>query len=869
MAKFEEAEFKPFEGERKELERRSVTETVLNWSPEPVSYAPHCLARESREKIIGAEPVEGEHYLSNQEKQKDVVGACYHALGVDSTGAAAVETWGEDGVPGKKNTDWQEPHATWIVSMHANPSFPGLTADAVWDCSTRDINRGWKMANWERQTDMATDYFENAFEPAYKTICSSIVGVITLAGAIAAYAGTKNEVSDICESIGANAQGGALYALEVTQDYRNKRFIESDFADCNPLQNTMAKVYCDLACVEDAVKRGDQQILSSIGTMNHNILSEMKAFFDHYVSEIFVRLTHIEDKSSHETQQLKQAMDTYAKADIDAVNSNGKQIISAMNSQHSAINKNLGDAAKQIFDLNHEEHKIIAAKMDAHLDATTDAIDKLQESTVQGFSDAFSEFSDSLQDLHKLHNATRNASEDFSTWAKDSMHKMSGERLQQIHQSLQRLLSRIRSRKQANATLHDVWSLHQDAQGTLQDLLSFRSTKHSATNPAPRLDADMKKLLKAAELSIQSHHLSSERMGKRMGAMQSSAASRWFLEENLEMQLQSQLVQFDKVLLSIRQAAEDYLDAASEQVELTAHATELTNQYLSECSADYWELQLASQKAMSSGKKAAKQARVAVSHVTQQVGLLADVVVDGGLLRSIVEEAALKLSRERLDSAPQSSVPIVSLHKELSGVHTQLFRELARRMRPIMPRAWAALQLVQDLQMRQEMHGMARAGVKDAELMLSSWQRLDAEMQEVVRSARTPDSALGTVFKKHLEEALLTRAKAPEECEAAGWALWGNLTKDSKMSEVVLVKGMAQLLLESEGRNGTKFDLASETGAMVCSLQPQKLENTTLSRTRPLRAGEMVVCLNEMEPGCNAVLPNGKSALNAAVLWGV
>ena len=117
MAKFEEAEFKPFEGERKELERRSVTETVLNWSPEPVSYAPHCLARESREKIIGAEPVEGEHYLSNQEKQKDVVGACYHALGVDSTGAAAVETWGEDGVPGKKNTDWQEPFATWLILL--------------------------------------------------------------------------------------------------------------------------------------------------------------------------------------------------------------------------------------------------------------------------------------------------------------------------------------------------------------------------------------------------------------------------------------------------------------------------------------------------------------------------------------------------------------------------------------------------------------------------------------------------------------------------------------------------------------------------------------------------------------------------------
>ena len=170
------------------------------------------------------------------------------------------------------------------------------------------------MANWDREAELRTNFLENYFEPTYKSACSAIVGVITLAGAIAAYAGTKNEVSQICESIGAGTQAGALYAIELVQDYRNKRFIESDFADCNPLQNTMAKVYCDLACVEDAVKRGDQQILSSIGTMNHNILSEMKAFFDHYVSEIFVRLTHIEDKSSHEVQQLKQTMDTYAKA---------------------------------------------------------------------------------------------------------------------------------------------------------------------------------------------------------------------------------------------------------------------------------------------------------------------------------------------------------------------------------------------------------------------------------------------------------------------------------------------------------------------------------------------------------------------------
>ena len=36
---------------------------------------------------------------------QDVVGACYHALGVDGGGLSAVETWGEDAT-----SDWTPPY---------------------------------------------------------------------------------------------------------------------------------------------------------------------------------------------------------------------------------------------------------------------------------------------------------------------------------------------------------------------------------------------------------------------------------------------------------------------------------------------------------------------------------------------------------------------------------------------------------------------------------------------------------------------------------------------------------------------------------------------------------------------------------------
>merc|ERR1719410_1207650 len=74
MAKFEKAEWQPFEQERAELQHREVTAEVLNWAPDAVSYAPHCLARKSREMITGTTPYEGDATLTAEDRAQDVVG---------------------------------------------------------------------------------------------------------------------------------------------------------------------------------------------------------------------------------------------------------------------------------------------------------------------------------------------------------------------------------------------------------------------------------------------------------------------------------------------------------------------------------------------------------------------------------------------------------------------------------------------------------------------------------------------------------------------------------------------------------------------------------------------------------------------------
>ncbi|CAE7877454.1 cugbp1-b [Symbiodinium sp. KB8] len=672
----------------------------------------------------------------------------------------------------------------------------------------------------------------------------------------------------VCEAIAAGVRGGALYAIAKRQDYREKRMIISDYADCNPLQNTMAKVYCDLSCVEDAVKRGDAQILSSIGTLNRNILSEMKGFFDHYVSEIFTRLTHIEDKSSHESSQLKQALDTYAKAEIGAVNSNGKQIIGAMNKQHSAMNKNLGTAAKQIFDLTHEEHKVLAEKIDGvntNIAATSDAIDKLEASTQRRFSDAFDEFADALTESNlldvDLHRSARSAIDHFQKWHQDSMHRIGRGNLQQIEQAMRALHGRMEStHKQAlagNQTLvqkREVFaSLQKDANSTLHQLFQMQGASDESA-PAV-VDQEIKKLLKAAHTSIRSHHLAAERMGRRMKTMQRSDYNRSLSPARLatDLHIEAQLVEFDKIMLNIRQAAEEYLESAHSQVGLVSR------------------------------KKAARSARTAMNRVTQEVGLLADMLVDGGLARHATEAAAAEItalvSRSvetvtldeeevpdevvqlfqafRPADVPASVSALLAQPQLHQALAADLLSRLHHRMPPFLPKALASFYLVQDLRQRHDMHGLARSGQQDAQLMAAAWARLDSEMARLAAETRVAGATLGAAFAERANLALEALAPIPDPCRSlvrgAGWATWSQAYRTSTASWV-LVKGAAHLLQLP--------DSICEVEAVICSAAEGAKPSV-----RQLHKGELV------RPACTETLsveglatPNFWAAHAGAVL---
>lgn len=870
MAKFEKAEFEPFKGKRSALEKRRVETTVLNWAPDAIAYAPHCLARHSRETITGAEAVEvagEEHFLSENERQKDVVGECYHTLGLDA-GEPAATTWGEDA------SDWSRPFPLNKVLGTGQADLPGLTSEALWECSNRESSRAFKMDQYESYKKMGENIMKKVSTSVLAT-CASLPPVVTLVGGLAAYVGQQIPLGDICKGVSQTTFGLINYVKEKHAAYQERRDTASGFADCAPLQSTMAKVYCDLSCVEDAVKRGDQHILESIGTLNQNILSEMKAFFDHYVSQIFTRLTHIEDKSSHEVSELKNVMDVYAKADIDAVNSNGKQLINAMNTQHQAMNDNLNTAAKQIYDLSHKEHGELATLLKGSIDAVQDL-----KTSSESFNAAFDDFTDTLKsedllEVAKVKNVSHAVMEEFSRWGKDSMQKLGASNLKLIHEALLALQRRVAAVRRSDSlvlTKH-VLALHQDVKTTMQQLLDLRVLKNFDAGAA-QVDANMKKNLAAAARSIETHLVSAARMGEHMELLQEPMSG----ADGTSTAFRVELVEFDKTLVKIRQAADQYLTHGNEEARLATKVSELTDQYLTKCSSDFWEVRFAARKALASGKKAASAARRALQDVSQQLGLLAEILVDGGLVQEAVRGAAMKLTEDdaeapnRAASADSEEVPdsqtshgvnvanlvelfqlsdtrtktfdasaLLTMQRLHHAVHIDLLSSLRLLMPPILPKARAAFLLFNELRRRHDMHGLASLEHPEVDLMISSWNRLDSQVALLASESRLLNTSMGQVYGQRFGAALEALAPVPTQCQVPmkdrkGWVLWA-----SRNREWILVRGVARLLQHTRGQHRHYHDFSNQgdIDAAICS------EHEGSVTLRPFKKGEFVLCFGQ------------------------
>lgn len=181
------------------------------------------------------------------------------------------------------------------------------------------------------------------------------------------------------------------------------------------------------------------------------------------------------------------------------------------------------------------------------------------------------------------------------------------------------------------------------------------------------------------------------------------------------------------------------------------------------------------------------------------------------------------------------------LHQALAA---DLLSLLHHRMPPFLPKALASFYLVQDLRQRHDMHGLARSGQQDAQLMAAAWARLDSEMARLAAETRVAGATLGAAFAERANLALEALAPIPDPCRSlvrgAGWATWSQAYRTSTASWV-LVKGAAHLLQHKPGYHRSHHDFAQggEVEAVICSAAEGAKPSV-----RQLHKGELVVCFH-------------------------
>ena len=73
-------------------------------------------------------------------------------------------------------------------------------------------------------------------------------------------------------------------------DFFARRAVDSSYeagagSDCSSMDQALARMFCDLFCVRDAVKQGDAAILKTLEVAVQTINSNLQALFDFYFTQ--------------------------------------------------------------------------------------------------------------------------------------------------------------------------------------------------------------------------------------------------------------------------------------------------------------------------------------------------------------------------------------------------------------------------------------------------------------------------------------------------------------------------------------------------------------------------------------------------------
>ncbi|CAE7220774.1 unnamed protein product [Symbiodinium natans] len=205
--------------------------------------------------------------MNEEAKELDDENPCKYVYGAPPTNQ---DMDGADGMTG------------WIDDLvdTVGPGQGGVTYKSVKECSDRDIVRELQMAKWSQ----AHNYHTMGFDYARDLIM--------------AYADGMPEVEAAPIGAGFEFQPGSILAAystwyfntiqlgeDIAMQQHEMHFEQAGHDDCNPIQHGFARTFCDLHCIRDAVRKGDDAILRALEEAVEIIGKNTQLLLEHYVGE--------------------------------------------------------------------------------------------------------------------------------------------------------------------------------------------------------------------------------------------------------------------------------------------------------------------------------------------------------------------------------------------------------------------------------------------------------------------------------------------------------------------------------------------------------------------------------------------------------
>eukprot|EP00928_Gymnodinium_smaydae_P020031 TRINITY_DN17730_c0_g1_i1.p1 TRINITY_DN17730_c0_g1~~TRINITY_DN17730_c0_g1_i1.p1 ORF type:complete len:819 (+),score=106.30 TRINITY_DN17730_c0_g1_i1:1-2457(+) len=204
-------------------------------------------------------------------------------------------------IPGEEGGDGQ---GNWWTTnqLDGDREFgAGDTYANTINCANREIARDLQMAKWARAHDGAAIGIDRGFSAA-DLLCEFIPEMEAAPMGM----GLEFQPGNICKGIAFAAESAAVASNDWKAVHHDMDFGWADNMDCNSHQQGLARIFCDLHCIRDAIKAGDRAILKNLEDAVAVVGQNTQLLLEHYTGMVTDKLDEMSSSSSSASElQLK------------------------------------------------------------------------------------------------------------------------------------------------------------------------------------------------------------------------------------------------------------------------------------------------------------------------------------------------------------------------------------------------------------------------------------------------------------------------------------------------------------------------------------------------------------------------------------